>query len=188
MTLPGSGALSFSQIQGEFGGSNPISLSEYYRGGPIVPNHGNTSNIPTSGAISVSNFYGTSAQAPFPNSRNANINVGVTGNKRGWLSGTIGSFSPNPLGTLSSGYNFNVYEFTTELVGCTNFLNFTVNGTLPNAGWTNISFQQQQAGGPFNQARANMSYSTSGGRTIWSNTKWIYNFPNSGNQSFTINA
>ena len=64
MTLPNSGSLAFSQIQSEFGGSNPISLSEYYRGGSLVPNHGNTSNIPTSGQISVSQFYGTSQQAP----------------------------------------------------------------------------------------------------------------------------
>jgi hypothetical protein len=33
MTLPASGALSFSNIQTEFGGSNPISLSEYYKSG-----------------------------------------------------------------------------------------------------------------------------------------------------------
>jgi hypothetical protein len=30
MALPSSGAISFSQIQTEFGGTNPISLSEYY--------------------------------------------------------------------------------------------------------------------------------------------------------------
>jgi len=59
MALPGSGALSFSAIQTEFGGSNPISLSEYYRGGAYV--RGQASTVPTSGAISLSNFYGTSA-------------------------------------------------------------------------------------------------------------------------------
>jgi len=37
MALQTSGAISFSQIQAEFGGSNPISLSEYYRGGTHVP-------------------------------------------------------------------------------------------------------------------------------------------------------
>lgn len=37
MTLPASGTLSFSQIQTEFGGSNPISLSEYYKNGSNVP-------------------------------------------------------------------------------------------------------------------------------------------------------
>jgi hypothetical protein len=59
MTLPASGTLSFSQIQTEFTGSNPISLSEYYRtsGASYVQNIPANSNIPTSGTISVSNFY-----------------------------------------------------------------------------------------------------------------------------------
>lgn len=49
--------ISLSSIQSEWGGSNPISLSEYYRGGIYVPNNfTNTGNIPSSGAISFSNF------------------------------------------------------------------------------------------------------------------------------------
>lgn len=51
MTLPSSGPLSLSQIQGEFGGSNPISLSEYY---------GASGGVPSSGTISISDFYGKS--------------------------------------------------------------------------------------------------------------------------------
>jgi len=57
-------SISLSQIQTEFGGSNPISLSEYYRGGGIVRStlpdgsaNINT-NVPTSGLITMSNFYG----------------------------------------------------------------------------------------------------------------------------------
>ena len=40
MALQGSGAISFSQIQTEMGGSNPSSLSEYYRAGGLVANIG----------------------------------------------------------------------------------------------------------------------------------------------------
>lgn len=58
MTIPSSGAVSFSQIQTEFGGSNPISLNEYYRGGSRVPNGSFTYNIPTSGAIDIQDFRG----------------------------------------------------------------------------------------------------------------------------------
>ena len=58
-TLP-SGPLSFSQIQGEFGGSNPISLSEYYRTGLYVPDIPQAATIPTGGTISVTSFFGTS--------------------------------------------------------------------------------------------------------------------------------
>lgn len=53
--------LSFSALQTEFGGSNPIALSEYYRGGLYVPS-GTTSaygTIPTSGQISFGVFRGT---------------------------------------------------------------------------------------------------------------------------------
>lgn len=62
MALPTSGPLSLSDIQGEFGGSNPISLSEYYAGGGLVPSgtSGTNGPVPSSGAISISNFYGTS--------------------------------------------------------------------------------------------------------------------------------
>lgn len=59
-TLPTSGALSLSNIQTEFGGSNPISLSEYYRSGGLVPNNLANASIPTSSLISVSDFYGSS--------------------------------------------------------------------------------------------------------------------------------
>ena len=54
MALQSSGAISLANIQTEFGGSNPISLSEYY---------GVASGVPSSGTISLSNFYGTSAIA-----------------------------------------------------------------------------------------------------------------------------
>ena len=68
MALPNSGSLSLSQIQSEFGGSNPIGLNEYYRGGSLVPAHGNTTGIPSSGQISMSQFYGKSASSPIDSS------------------------------------------------------------------------------------------------------------------------
>jgi hypothetical protein len=52
MTLQASGAIKLSEIQTEFGGTNPISLSEYY---------GAASGVPASGVISITDFYGTSA-------------------------------------------------------------------------------------------------------------------------------
>ena len=63
MALPASGALSLSDIQTEFGGSNPIGLSEYYAGGLYVPSgtSGTNGAVPTSGEIEVSDFYGTQA-------------------------------------------------------------------------------------------------------------------------------
>lgn len=62
MAIPSSGAISLSTIQTEFGGANPISLSEYYAGGGLVPagTSGTYGAVPSSGAISIQNFYGTS--------------------------------------------------------------------------------------------------------------------------------
>lgn len=61
MAVKASGILSLeTDIVDEFGGARPHSLSEYYRGGTNVPNATITNgNVPLSGAISFSNFYGT---------------------------------------------------------------------------------------------------------------------------------
>lgn len=52
MTLQASGAITLANVQTEFGGANPISLSEYY---------GADTGVPASGAISMSQFYGKSS-------------------------------------------------------------------------------------------------------------------------------
>ena len=63
MAIQASGAISLANIQTEFGGVNPISLSEYYRNGAYVPS--GATAIPASGAIGISNFYGASNQFAF---------------------------------------------------------------------------------------------------------------------------
>lgn len=71
MTLPTySSSLALSQIQGEFGGSNPIYLSEYYAGksngyvqaGTTGGLFGISTAIPSSGALRIGNFHGSSAR------------------------------------------------------------------------------------------------------------------------------
>ena len=59
MTLQSSGAISLGQIQGEFGGGNPISMSEYYHGGGYLSGTQAAPNVPFSGSIRASNFYGS---------------------------------------------------------------------------------------------------------------------------------
>jgi hypothetical protein len=56
MALPASGTITLADIQTEFGGSNPIGLNEYYRDGAYVT--ANNTSVPTSGAISLQDFYG----------------------------------------------------------------------------------------------------------------------------------
>ena len=55
MALPISGPLSLTDIQTEFGGSNPIGINEYYAGGGLVPpgTSGTNGAVPSSGAISI---------------------------------------------------------------------------------------------------------------------------------------
>lgn len=53
MVLQTSGAISLADIQAEFGGSNPISLNEYYS---------SSSGIPASGSIDLGDFYGASSE------------------------------------------------------------------------------------------------------------------------------
>jgi len=60
MPIPGPGtAISMTTIATEFGGTVPHSLSEYYRGGGLVPNTPTNAAIPTSGQIAMGNFYGS---------------------------------------------------------------------------------------------------------------------------------
>ena len=66
MALPASGPLAFTNIQTEFGGTNPIGLNEYYRGGPFVPVSSTTTTIPSSGTIAANNFYGTANRVDVP--------------------------------------------------------------------------------------------------------------------------
>ena len=58
MAIPTSGTISLTDIQAEFGGSNPLSLKMYYKGGTYVLSTDYAPNVPTSGKISLSDFYG----------------------------------------------------------------------------------------------------------------------------------
>ena len=130
MAIPGSGPLSFSVIRSEFNGPSPaISLSDYYRNGGLVPSAPQNAQIPTSGAISVSFFYGATNEIVAVVSGNVNnldvsslfgsnwtsavpkrliINSGVV---VGSTADTLNSLTiPNTLaGTLTIENNGNVY-------------------------------------------------------------------------------
>jgi len=112
MTLPNSGALALSQIQSEFGGSNPIAMNEYYRGGSYVPTHSGTSGIPASGTIAINQFYGKSDAAPTDSS----------------VSGTCGGTNQGKFSTQQRGIQ--VYQYGTD---------FPAHGSWSDASFTNSS-------------------------------------------------
>jgi len=67
MAIPGPGvAISMNTIATEFGGTVPHSLSEYYRGGGLVPDAPQNAAIPTSGAIPMGSFYGAVNRVAIP--------------------------------------------------------------------------------------------------------------------------
>jgi hypothetical protein len=103
MPLPPSGPLSLNDIRNEFGGSNPVAISNYYAGGPYVPagTSGTFGPVPTNGTISIANFYGTQQALEI-----VTMNVGDSGDGAyGYnIYLSIGSISPNTMVFLSNGY------------------------------------------------------------------------------------
>ena len=102
MAVKSSGPLSFSEIQSELGGSNPISLSEYYKDGTIINNDIHDPNgIPTAsqGAISVFDFY-SCARRQFARWSGGNA-TNDSGNFRTHVFNNSGSFNRTqaPIGT-----------------------------------------------------------------------------------------
>ena len=58
MPLPNNGLLSLRKIAEEFGGTDPIKFSNYYKGGAFVGAEADAPNVPNSGTLRFSNFYG----------------------------------------------------------------------------------------------------------------------------------
>lgn len=152
MALPTSGTLTLAQIQTEFGGSNPISLSEYYAGGANVPSgtSGTNGAVPSSGTISVWNFYGTAK---------VSIDPRLVFNN----TGTMTVYDPNgESGLLTFTTTGTISGLPSYTAGPTAYLNPT--GTGAGSGYqvrlTNISIT---GGGAF--TFAGTSYSS--GSTAW---------------------
>lgn len=147
MPLQSSGAISLSEIAGEFGGSVPHSLSEYYSA---------ASGVPASGAISFSDFYGTSA--------------GYQGNTVSLTSGSNDTKNPTQFGYYLSQYG-SLSDTTTFLdIYGTNahrverlyqdtttqklYLYITGSATVSNDTWTSIAWGAQtfnRSAGTFTQ-------------------------------------
>jgi hypothetical protein len=63
MAISSSGAVSFANIQTEYGGSNPISINEYYNGGSLVK--ANTSSTNNTGTIAGTTSLGGSGKSTY---------------------------------------------------------------------------------------------------------------------------
>lgn len=96
MALPASGQITLTGIRNEYGGAAPHGLKEYYRGGSNVPNITNNTSIPTSGQISIKNFYSSqNAQLLLSDQSNSGCYSAQTGVALSW-------YSPGGAGTSPS--------------------------------------------------------------------------------------
>lgn len=149
MALQSSGAISLSNIAGEFGGSTPHSINEYYRGGSNVPNTSTNNSIPTSGQIQFDDFYGSANQSAdnvvsyavqnyttgsgknvFSN-RGANNNMSdgslVTNNLNSYTVLNIGGVYPNTQG---------IFGYSIEFTGTGNGYNAYTTGLVRGVTWS----------------------------------------------------
>lgn len=129
MTLQTSGAISLSQVQSEYGGGNPISMSEYYRSGSYVLGSGTTTTRqPTSGdaggGLGVTNWFVNAGQ------NNGTYAVYWSGSSvTGFLAGNHSSPTSVTIGTITyyrgsyqaynqylSRYRYGIYRVITATV------------------------------------------------------------------------
>ena len=141
MAVTSSAPIDIGDLVTEFGGSTPHSLTEYYRGGSLGPNTTANNSVPTSGAISLTDFLGATATS---GTDDRTITIG-SGSFGGFINGhgftsvansagfAFGSISSNTIGF--SGFNVTieaVYHIFNQLV-------FKASTNPGNSGWTSMT-------------------------------------------------
>lgn len=84
MPIQTSGFISMANLAAEFGGTVPRSLHQFYRGGALVPNVAVNNNVPTSGAISLGQFYNAANVFAFSFAGGTNLNLRTLAVAAGW--------------------------------------------------------------------------------------------------------
>lgn len=83
MALQASGPISLADLAAEFADTAPYSMSEFYRDGGKVT--GNNTNVPTSGAIGLGNFYNAARQIALTIASNvSDLNLRTWALANGW--------------------------------------------------------------------------------------------------------
>ena len=175
MALPGSGTLTINDIVGEFGGSAPHSLSEYYRGGSLVPNSSLNSNIPTSGQIKISDFYGAANSIWTTTVTVGNVTqAGLLGTPCNGLVPTD-VFGTIPAGSVSDSTVDFLSGATVRGLFYRQFLSsklFIVEGNFSNTGFTTMDV----AGTSYARTDATHSYDATLNQTLWQWTDLVDTF------------
>lgn len=133
MVLQNSGTIKISEIQSEFGDSSPVSLSEHYRNSGLVPDITLNLGIPTSGTISLSDFYESSVSTFSISSDKTTVTESetitftvTTSNYSGTLYWSLSTSSITD-SDFSSPVNSESSGGTLEVSGNTGSITFTLN-------------------------------------------------------------
>ena len=139
MAVTSSAPIDIGDLVTEFGGDAPHSLTEYYRGGSLVPNITANNGVPTSGAISLTDFFGatdTQTTGDYTITIGSSIiglGVGVTGFDANGQVGSFGSISTNTI-------DFSGFDVTIGGVYATSSqLRFYVTSHVDNSGWISMT-------------------------------------------------
>ena len=157
-----------ADIVDEFAGSAPYALTSYYRGGSLVPNGPAANNsIPTSGAISLTNFLGS-----VNTQTTGNYTIGIAASFIG-LGNSVFGFNANgqagSFGTISTNtIDFSGFDVTIGGVYASSAnLFFYVTSHVSDSGWISMAV----GGTTYNRADAGFSQSNSaafgGNYTLW---------------------
>ena len=200
MTIVSSGTISINSLVGEYGGSAPHAMNEYYKGGSYVSNHSGNANVPTSGTIDLADFYGQSNTSPIdintagtcgqhlvPGSKYGETYTGI--NSTTDMSGaTVGSWSDNTF-TNSSGTSFTItmaLSYTSTLTS-SSYIGISGNhggGSLQSV----IGYSYFRIGSTtYHTDTGNAgAYISASGHTRYSGTRTTV-LPSSGSQTFNWN-
>ena len=139
MAVTSSAPISITDLVTEFGGDAPHSLTEYYRGGSLVPNTTANNSVPTSGAISLTNFFGATNTQTTGNytigiaASIIGLGISVFGFNANGQAGSFGSISTNTI-------DFSGFDVTIGGVyASSGQLFFYVTSHVDNSGWISMT-------------------------------------------------
>ena len=170
MAIPASGAVSIGDLATEFGGSAPHSLSEYYRGGGLVP----STKQDTVTASSTSSSTSGTTNRGYPTTQGPEFNTGNNiANAQLWAdNGSTGNFTLTCDVNVTGTYNIPCSSFlSTGDPGLSASFTLKVNGSTVNTA------SHTQSGSDAENQTTTFTRTISSGDTVqmvcqWSSRGW----------------